>query len=159
MARKALMLVVVVLSVPVLIGIVIGLGLGSSETGWRTVGAQIVAIVAGALLVGVIAGWFFFRSWRPVRNLIAAAGRLADGDYTTRVPVARSASLRPVTNSFNVMAAQLETAQQQRRRLLADVGHELRTPLTVIRGEIEAMLDGLGIEGAWRTAPLLAEAG
>jgi two-component system sensor histidine kinase BaeS len=30
-----------------------------------------------------------------------------------------------------------------RRRLLADLGHELRTPLTVVRGEIEAMLDGV----------------
>lgn len=159
MARRALLLVVVVMFVPVLIGIVIGLGLGSSETGWLTVGAQVVAVVAGALLVGVIAGWFFFRSWRPVRNLIAAAGRLADGDYTARVPVARPASLRPVTNSFNEMAVQLETAQQQRRRLLADVGHELRTPLTVIRGEIEAMLDGVHPPDAAHLRPLLDDVG
>jgi two-component system sensor histidine kinase BaeS len=41
------------------------------------------------------------------------------------------------------MARRLETADEQRRRLLADVGHELKTPLTVIRGEIEAMLDGV----------------
>jgi two-component system sensor histidine kinase BaeS len=41
------------------------------------------------------------------------------------------------------MAARLEEEDERRRRLLADLGHELRTPLTVIRGEIEAVLDGL----------------
>jgi two-component system sensor histidine kinase BaeS len=41
------------------------------------------------------------------------------------------------------MAARLEEEDERRRRLLADLGHELRTPLTVIRGEIEAVIDGL----------------
>ena len=41
------------------------------------------------------------------------------------------------------MAARLEEEDERRRRLLADLGHELRTPLTVIRGEIEAVIDGI----------------
>jgi signal transduction histidine kinase len=41
------------------------------------------------------------------------------------------------------MAERLEEEDERRRRLLADIGHELRTPMTVIRGEIEAVLDGL----------------
>ena len=41
------------------------------------------------------------------------------------------------------MAERLEISDDLRRRLLADVGHELRTPLTIIRGEIEAMADGV----------------
>jgi signal transduction histidine kinase len=41
------------------------------------------------------------------------------------------------------MAVRLEEEDERRRRLLADLGHELRTPLTVIRGEIEAVIDGL----------------
>jgi two-component system sensor histidine kinase BaeS len=51
--------------------------------------------------------------------------------------------LAAVSGSFNRMAARLEEEDERRRRLLADLGHELRTPLTVIRGEIEAVLDGL----------------
>jgi len=51
--------------------------------------------------------------------------------------------MRAALNSFNAMAGRLETADEQRRRLLADLGHEMRTPLTVVRGEIEAMLDGV----------------
>lgn len=85
----------------------------------------------------------FVRTWWPVRCLIRAAARLADGDYTVRVRPRGSASIRPVLSSFNSMAEQLETADEQRRRLLADLGHELRTPLTVVRGEVEAMIDGV----------------
>ena len=83
------------------------------------------------------------RTWRPVRSLIGAAGRLADGDYSVRVAPAGSASSRQVVHSFNEMARRLESADEQRRQLLADLGHELRTPLTVIRGEIEAIADGV----------------
>ena len=45
--------------------------------------------------------------------------------------------------AFNDMAGQLEASEEARRRFLADVAHELRTPLTVLRGEVEAQLDGV----------------
>lgn len=83
------------------------------------------------------------RTWRPVRRLIDAAGRLADGDYSVRVAQSGSAASRRVVGSFNEMARRLEDADEQRRQLLADLGHELRTPLTVVRGEIEAIVDGV----------------
>jgi two-component system sensor histidine kinase BaeS len=51
--------------------------------------------------------------------------------------------LRWLTEAFNSMAAHLETDERQRRSLLADVSHELRTPLAVLRGELEAMIDGV----------------
>ena len=41
------------------------------------------------------------------------------------------------------MADRLESTELERRRLLADVGHEIRTPLTIIRGELEAIADGV----------------
>jgi signal transduction histidine kinase len=41
------------------------------------------------------------------------------------------------------MAQRLADEDERRRKLLADIGHELRTPMTVIRGQIEAVIDGL----------------
>jgi two-component system sensor histidine kinase BaeS len=41
------------------------------------------------------------------------------------------------------MVERLENDERQRRSLLADVSHELRTPLAVVRGNIEAILDGV----------------
>ncbi len=96
------------------------------------------------VLVAMLAvfGRFAFRTLLPARSLIRAAGSLADGDYSVRVATTNQA-VAPVVSSFNQMAQRLELADEQRRQLLGDLGHELRTPLTVIRGEIEAMLDGV----------------
>ena len=41
------------------------------------------------------------------------------------------------------MADPLESFEHQRRQWLSDVSHELGTPLSVLRGEIEAMQDGV----------------
>ncbi len=102
------------------------------------------------LLVGfvVIVGFaslmrrMFRRTWAPISQLIDATTRLGEGD--TKVRMADSPGpWHAVSSSFNKMADRLEAEDERRRRLLADLGHELRTPLTVIRGEIEAVLDGV----------------
>jgi signal transduction histidine kinase len=41
------------------------------------------------------------------------------------------------------MAASLDSSEQARRRLIADIAHDLRTPLSVIEGTVDAMLDGV----------------
>jgi two-component system sensor histidine kinase BaeS len=114
--------------------------LGSTSTSrWLVIGlAPLVVAVVVVLIVRYVR-----RTWLPVRDLMSAAGSLADGDYTARVETHGSTAVQPVARSFNAMARRLEESDEQRRRLLADLGHELRTPLTVVRGEIEAMLDGV----------------
>jgi signal transduction histidine kinase len=41
------------------------------------------------------------------------------------------------------MADSLEGAEALRRQMVADIAHELRTPLSLVRGSLEAMLDGM----------------
>jgi len=65
--------------------------------------------------------------------------------------------LRSLARAFNAMSARLETSEDQRRRLLADVTHELRTPLTIMQGNLEALLDGLYPADAEHLAPILDE--
>lgn len=134
----------------VLLGVALA---GAFGSGWVAVAlAPLVVIGLGLAVYRWVAG-----TWRPVGDIMNAAGRLADGDYGVRVTTPGSTSLRPVVASFNDMAKRLETADEQRRRLLADLGHELRTPLTVIRGEIEAMLDGIHTPDAEHLDLLLDE--
>ncbi|HEX6254257.1 MAG TPA: HAMP domain-containing sensor histidine kinase [Euzebyales bacterium] len=136
--RKLLAVVLLVLAAPVFLGLVVASTIGGADGALAVAAVWIVmaVLVAGAATV-------LWRTWAPIRRLIGAAGRLADGDYDTRVDATGPVLTRPVLASFNRMAARLQAADEQRRQLLADVGHELRTPLTVLRGDLEAMVDGV----------------
>lgn len=79
----------------------------------------------------------------PLRTLAGAAGQLATGKRDLRVPLHGSGEVRLLAESFNHMAASLEQQEALRRQLIADIAHELRTPLAVIRGNLEALLDGI----------------
>lgn len=46
-------------------------------------------------------------------------------------------------NSVNELSHQLQRQQEIRNRLSSDIAHEIRTPLTTLKGNIEAMIDGV----------------
>ena len=95
------------------------------------------------------------RMTRPMNNLIDAAQRIESGDYSAQVPEWGSSDIRSVARAFNSMSARLKTIDEQRRSFLADVTHELRTPLSVIRGQAEAINDGVYPADAAHLAPIL----
>jgi signal transduction histidine kinase len=129
----------------VLVGPLIGvaaasvLGLLGGQRRWLVAGLMVLVIFG--LLIG--ARRRFGQSWGPVGDLIDATRRLGDGETGVRIANRGPGPFGAIGASFNRMADRLEEEDERRRRLLADLGHELRTPLTVIRGEIEAVLDGL----------------
>jgi two-component system sensor histidine kinase BaeS len=51
--------------------------------------------------------------------------------------------LGQLASDFNLLALTLQQNETTRRQWIADISHELRTPLTVLRGEIEALQDGV----------------
>lgn len=80
---------------------------------------------------------------RPIRVLADATHKLTNGEYATRVPVVSRDELGQLAQDFNLLALTLEKNEQARRQWVADISHELRTPLAVLRGEIEALQDGV----------------
>jgi len=88
-------------------------------------------------------------------NLIDAAQRIESGDYTVQVPESGPRDLRSVSRAFNQMSARLKASDEQRRSFLAELAHEFRTPLTVIRGQAEAIGDGVYPGDASHLAPIL----
>jgi signal transduction histidine kinase len=111
---------------------------------WAVIGVIILVL----LVIGLVGRRMFGRSWRPVGDLIDATRRLGDGESGVRLQTRRPGPLAAVNSSFNRMAQRLEEEDERRSRLLADLSHELRTPLTVIKGEIEAVMDGLHAPGS-----------
>ena len=106
------------------------------------------ALFIRALLVvgvgGAIAGVILSRTLSaPLQNLADGARAIAGRNLAYRVPVRGSDEMRTVARSFNDMAGQLEQAETLRRQLLADVAHELRNPIHVLRGNLQAILDGV----------------
>jgi len=79
---------------------------------------------------------------RPLRKIAAGTRTLASGHYAVSLPVTRD-ELGDLAQDFNHLAATLQSHESARRRWIADISHELRTPLAILRGEIEAMQDGI----------------
>ena len=80
---------------------------------------------------------------RPLRELAVATRRLTTGTYAERVAVTSQDELGQLASDFNFLALTLQQNETTRRQWIADISHELRTPLTVLRGEIEALQDGV----------------
>jgi two-component system, OmpR family, sensor histidine kinase BaeS len=98
-----------------------------------------LAVVFAALLALVLSRAFL----QPLKRIAAATHQLAAGSYATRVPAASRDELGKLAGDFNRLAGALERNEQLRRRFMADVSHELRTPLAVLKGELEAIEDGV----------------
>lgn len=79
----------------------------------------------------------------PLREMTAAAGRMATGDYAVRVTATSNDEVGELARAFNTMARDLASVDQQRRDLVANVSHELRTPLAALSGLLENLVDGV----------------
>lgn len=80
---------------------------------------------------------------KPIRQLTHGTHELTQGNYEVALPVERSDELGGLARDFNELALTLAANDSSRKRWLADISHELRTPLAILRGELEAILDGV----------------
>ena len=95
-------------------------------------------------LAALLVSLFFSRSVvAPLRAMMKASQRIAEGHYDERVRVTGTDELAQLGSRFNRMTERLEQTETMRRQLLGDVSHELRTPLTAIGGYMEGLIDGV----------------
>lgn len=95
-----------------------------------TVGFGIVmVIIFSSLLTG------------PIRKMSAAAGRIADGNYSERMKVFSNNEMGELSKKFNTMAETIEeridelsNAAKQKEDFVSNFAHELKTPLTSVIG-------------------------
>jgi len=85
---------------------------------------------AVVLALGTIT--FLFRVLQPSFALMHASSRLAEGDFSTRVPVYRDDEIGDLCRSFNEMADGICRLENERLNIVAAVAHDLRNPLCVI---------------------------
>ena len=95
------------------------------------------------LLSASLALPFSYLLLKPLRPIVGNIHKLAKGDFSVRLQTANKDEIGRVAEDINHLAQALEESETSRKTWLANISHELRTPLAVMRGELEAMLDGI----------------
>lgn len=108
----------------------------------RTTLAIGLAAAAGVLVALGIGFFLAGGLLKPIRLLTRASKSLSQGNLDQQVPVTSGDELGQLTVTFNQMSADLLQADQQRKRLTADITHDLSTPLQIISGYIEMLEEG-----------------
>jgi two-component system, OmpR family, sensor histidine kinase BaeS len=109
----------------------------------------ITAVATALVLLALASAWWVARRWvRPLLAVQDATARIARGEFDVRLAgpqqgEGRADEIGDLVRNVNAMAEGLQRLEGVRRRWVADISHELRTPLAVLRGEIEALVDGV----------------
>jgi two-component system sensor histidine kinase BaeS len=96
------------------------------------------------LLLAAIVAFLLSRHFlAPIRQLTAGTRALSSRRFDTRIAVQSQDELGQLARDFNLMAQTLAKYEKMRQQWISDISHELRTPLSVLRGELEAIQDGV----------------
>jgi len=122
----------------------LGSGLASLENDFitRLTGSTVVLAIFMAMMALILGLLLGKRVSEPLGELSIAIHNVARGKLDQRLDLHGDQEFEQLGHDFNLMAQNLEHAEQNRRRLTADVSHELRTPLTFLRGQLEGMQNG-----------------
>ncbi|OBT07880.1 two-component sensor histidine kinase [Vibrio sp. UCD-FRSSP16_10] len=103
-----------------------------------------IAITLIVIAVAFVTAWIFSRHLvAPIFRVNEGTTQLIQGNLATRVHSSSNDELGILTDNINVLAQTLEQNKTERSKWMSDVAHELKTPLTVVRGQLNAIQDGI----------------
>jgi two-component system, OmpR family, sensor histidine kinase BaeS len=113
----------------------------------RFLGGQLRALILTLVFaLGLAAGLGFLLARhlsRPVRALDDTVRELSNGHFDRRAAVHTGDEIGALALNINRLGETLEKNRSSRQRWMADVAHELRTPVAILKGEVEALADGV----------------
>ncbi|MBS3872355.1 MAG: HAMP domain-containing histidine kinase [Firmicutes bacterium] len=91
---------------------------------------SVTSLVVGSVLFLFAAAYIV----KPIRSLSEATKRIAQGNFSVRLPEKRQDEIGQLIVSFNAMAKELQSIEMLRSDFVSAISHEFKTPLTSIRG-------------------------
>ncbi len=109
-----------------------------------------LSILAALFISSLLSIIFSYSFTKPLSKMKNTALKLASGDYTAKNEIYNNDEIGQLAGAIDILADRLDTAskqsaqlEQMRRDFVANVSHELKTPVTVMRGSLEALVDGV----------------
>lgn len=101
----------------------------------------IFVLLVISVLVGTVVSFIISRiPLKPIRQVIDATNRLAEGDFTVRLHLAGPSSFQELASSFNRMAEELGGIEMLRTDFVDNFSHEFKTPIVSIKGFAEELM-------------------
>lgn len=78
----------------------------------------------------------------PLRRIVNAATQYHNGEYSKPILLRQNDELGYMAATFNYMAQELQTLEDDQRKFISNISHDFRSPLTSIKGYAQALNDG-----------------
>lgn len=113
---------------------VLSFGTTKPETNHLLLYIAVTSVILGSLLSSIVSR----QPLKPVNEVINAMNRLASGDFKTRLHFgswfSRFSVADELSQSFNIMAEELENTELLRSDFVNNFSHEFKTPIVSIAG-------------------------
>ena len=97
--------------------------------------AVLVLMITSAVVGTVLAGFISRMFYAPLKKLIDAMERIADGDFSVRLEEkAKAKEILEIYTGFNMMAHELQATETLQSDFVSNVSHEFKTPINAIEG-------------------------
>lgn len=108
---------------------------------WFNIRLEIVRFVIVAFVLLIPIAFWSSAHWRDIQALSRVTTAIGDGDLSVRATTSSKASIYPLAQQINLMAARIEQLITAQKNLLHSVSHEIRTPIARLEFALEILQD------------------